>query len=96
MKPNLEAYIVLIAVFVGAFTAFILYQALVMHKPVIFYSEVKCLDASECELLVHIMEKNVGVMVEAFMLGLLFLIFVTAVFTFIWQTAARACNRLMC
>ncbi|MCI4409021.1 MAG: hypothetical protein JHC26_08005 [Thermofilum sp.] len=78
VKLNLETYIVLIAVFAGAFTSFILYQALVMHKPIMFYGEVKCLNTSECDLLAHMMGKTVGIMVEAVMLGVLFLILVTA------------------
>jgi uncharacterized membrane protein YesL len=82
VRLDLETYVVLIVVFAGAFTVFILYQTLVMHKPVLVYSEVKCMNTSECALLAHMMGKTVGAMVEAVMLGLLFLILVTAIVIF--------------
>ncbi|MEM3973759.1 MAG: hypothetical protein QW320_05260 [Ignisphaera sp.] len=50
MRLDLETYVVLIVVFAGAFTAFILYQTLILHKPIMLYSEVKCLNTSECDL----------------------------------------------
>ncbi|WP_287912118.1 hypothetical protein [Thermofilum sp.] len=85
VRLDLETYVVLIAVFVVAFTVFMLYHAVIMHKPVLAYSEVKCLNTSECDLLAQMMVKNVGAMVDTFVLGLLFLIVVTAITVFIFN-----------
>ena len=85
VKLDLETYVVLIAVFAGALTVFMLYHAVIMHKPVLAYSEVKCLNTSECDLLAHMTVKTVGAMVDTFVLGLLFLILVTAIAVFIFN-----------
>ena len=85
VRPGLETYVVLMAVFAGAFTAFVLYHAGVMHKPVLAHSIVKCLNASECDLLTHMMGKTVGAMVDAVMLVLLLLVLATATVMFIFN-----------